>query len=191
MKHFRQVIDHSTLPKSSQRLAIGVLGRAIRGKELALIEALYVSLESQMRYLHPPDWVQGPRRFSKWFRGVLNTLWKDMALRKRVPEGNEQHDVSKISEIVKTGSRNQTQSQRRFTSDQWKNLDVNERQWQLVSREKERISVRRNRHVGRNETFEDEYRKWALEQLEERKYRKLLAERARQRLREARRSETS
>ena len=195
MKYFRGLIDESSLPHRFRRLAIGVLGRAVKNKNIALIGELFVRLESQQRNLYPPEWVKGPRRFSRWFRGVLNTLVSEIKSQKQDFETSETQARNNIGPATTQpeakDSKNSARNGKRFSPDAWRRLDVNERQWQLVSNEKERIAKCRHHPASGAETYEDEFRKWALEQLEEQRYRQRMAEKARERLRAKRAGETS
>ena len=134
MKQFRLVLAETKLSKAHRRLAIGVIGRAIKNRDIELAERLYAGLVRGAHGIEAADWVSSPEDFCRWFRGVVNVTLAEEHLKRRpkAPYQSAQERAEK-----------QSHSQRQATIERWRNLDVNERQWQLVQREKGRIARRR------------------------------------------------
>lgn len=173
MKSLRVILQKTKLSKAHQRLAIGVLGRAIKNRKLSLFTELESGLNRGVTGLQAADWVVSDSDFCRWFRGVVNLTLANERLRKSA------HTQTQSAPSKKP-------PHHRVADRQWRAMDVNERQWALVSWEKERISRQRLRSEA-SQSLQDDWQRWAEDQRAEERYRQVLADQARQRLRERRR----
>lgn len=160
MRVFRELLQSSQIPKRTQRLCIGVIGRAIKGKRRDVGFVLYHALAKHVKGLATPDWAKTAPQICRWFWSVLNKLLAG----------------SFSSEQAKEARYSKTHPKRKIE-------DWNEWQWNEVSKEKDRV-LKRRRHYER--TWEDELAHWLEEQSSEAEFVQRRADLARMKLREQR-----
>lgn len=156
MRAFRKILGDSKIPKRSQRLCIGVIGRAIKGKRREEGLVLYHALEKHVKGLATPAWAKSAPQICRWFWSVLNKLWA----------GSYQAEQPAKPRVRKP--------KHQF-------VDWNEWQWNQVSKEKDLV-LRRRQRVER--TWEDDVAHWLDEQKSESEFIKRRADLARMKLRE-------
>lgn len=76
LKAFRELLEHSWLLPSEQKLCLGVLGRHLKPRTVEYARELYNTLAAQIHKLDAPNWVMTIHDLCRWFMGILKSLAK-------------------------------------------------------------------------------------------------------------------